>query len=373
MKSTPRIICTVTNDLSHDQRMIRICTSLSKAGYWVQLVGRKRARSKPLQQQSFEQKRLSCWFEKGKLFYLEYNIRLFLYLLLADFDAICSVDLDTILPGFIISNIKGKKCIYDAHEYFTETPEVVRRPMIKKIWEALANIAIPRVDVAYTVGEGLAEIFEKRYHKSFSVIRNVPFYQKEIANPTQNIILYQGVLNEGRGLEQAIEAMQYIENVELWIAGEGDLSNVLRQKVSDLQLEHKIKFLGYLNPKALHQITLQAKIGLNLLENRGLSYYYSLANKAFDYIQAAVPAIHMNFPEYQQLNQSDPTALLISDLNIVTIVEAIQSLLNNDTLYHKLKHNCLVRKEIYTWEQEEKKLLDFYRILLPLDKSHRLN
>ncbi|MFN7118057.1 MAG: glycosyltransferase [Saprospiraceae bacterium] len=363
--SVRRIICTVTNDLSYDQRMQRICNSLAQAGYQVQLVGRRLKTSKPFYNQYFTHKRISCWFTKGKLFYIEYNIRLLFYLFFEKYDIVCSVDLDTILPGLIISRLRGKKVVYDAHEYFTETPEVVHRPFTKHIWEAVARFAIPRVDVAYTVGAALAAIFAKRYQKNFNVIRNVPFYQSKITQTTKNIILYQGVLNEGRGLEQAIRAMQYIEDAELWLAGEGDLSTFLRKQVTDYQLENKVKFLGYLLPEALRNITLQAKIGLNLLENRGLSYYYSLANKAFDYIQAAVPSIQMNFPEYQSINQQYEVFTLINDLEIETIVKKIQELLQNETLYDKLQQNCIIAKNIYTWQNEEKKLLKLCQQLYP--------
>lgn len=366
----PQILCTVTNDLTYDQRMIRICTSLTNAGYRVQLVGRKRQNSKPLTRQPFEQKRFNCWLEKGKLFYLEYNIRLLFYLLFIKYDIVCSVDLDTILPGLIISRLKRKKCIYDAHEYFTETPEVVRRPVVKRVWEWVAAFAIPRVDAAYTVGEGLATLFEKRYKKAFDVIRNMPFYQDAIAKPDQNIILYQGVLNEGRGLEQVILAMQTIENATLWLAGEGDLSTVLRKQVADLQLESKVKFLGYLPPVELQKVTLQAKIGLNLLENRGLSYYYSLANKAFDYIQAGIPSIQMNFPEYQQLNKRYETFILINDQDIDTLKNAIQELVKNPILYDELHDNCLKARQMLIWEKEEVKLSSIYKNIIPLDLLH---
>ncbi|MBK7870204.1 MAG: glycosyltransferase [Saprospiraceae bacterium] len=344
--------------------MIRICTSLAHSGYKVLLIGRLRKNSVSLINRPFQQKRLKCWFEKGKFFYIEYNIRLFFYLLFVKFDAICAVDLDTILPGLLVSKIRRKPCVYDAHEYFTETPEVVRRPIIKYIWEMIAKFAILRVDIAYTVGEELAKVFEQRYKKKFFVIRNLPFRREEIVNPTRNIILCQGVLNEGRGLEQAIEAMQTLENSELWLAGEGDLSAFLRQKVIHLQLENKVKFLGYLHPKELHEITLQAKIGLNLLENRGLSYYYSLANKAFDYIQAGIPSIHMNFPEYYKINEKHDVFLLIDDLNPENIKQSIRDLLEDEALYNKLTKNCLKAKEIFIWEKEENKLIEIYNNLL---------
>ena len=103
-----KILLTVTNDLTYDQRMQRICTSLANAGYEVQLTGRKLSNSKPLRTFSFQQKRLFCWFKKGKFFYLEYNIRLFFYLLFAKMDVICAIDLDTILPAFFVSKIRRK-------------------------------------------------------------------------------------------------------------------------------------------------------------------------------------------------------------------------------------------------------------------------
>ena len=360
-----RIICTVTNDLTYDQRMIRICSSLAKAGYKVLLVGRKRPSSIELNKQPFEQKRLNCFFQSGKLFYLEYNIRLFLYLLFSPFDILCAVDLDTILPCLYASKWKRKLCVYDAHEYFTEVPEVVRRPAIKKVWERIANHAIPKIPNCYTVGPELANIFEKTYGPKFETIRNVPFSQKEEAKPSAPpVILYQGALNEGRGLEQAIQAMKHLEGVELWLAGEGDLSQPLRQLVQEEDLATKVRFLGFVPPNKLKDITLKASIGLNLLENKGLSYYYSLANKAFDYIQAGVPSITMDFPEYRSLNEEYATFILLDVLSAEKIAESILQLLEDKDLYHQLRLNCLEAKQVLTWEQESEKLLAFYANLL---------
>ena len=367
----PRILCTVTNDLTYDQRMIRICGSLARAGYEVLLVGRRRPASRPLRKEPFEQKRLSCFFDKGKLFYLEYNLRLFFFLLATPFDVVCSVDLDTILPGFLSSRIKGKPCVYDAHEYFTEVPEVVRRPAVKRIWEGVARFTIPRLAYAYTVGPGLARLLEERYGTPFAVIRNVPL---PIAGPPKSpeptagapIILYQGALNEGRGLEWAIEAMQEVEGAVLWLAGEGDLSANLRRRVQELGLESKVQFLGFIPPNELQALTSKAYIGLNLLENKGLSYYYSLANKAFDYIQAGVPSLNMAFPEYIQLQQEFGVFILLESLSAPAISRAIDGLLRDEEKYQRIRSNCLEAGKSLNWEKEEKRLLAFYQqISLP--------
>jgi len=359
----PHIICTVTNDLTYDRRMQRICRSLVKGGYRVTLVGRQRLDSEPLRKESYEQLRLRCRYNKGKLFYLDYNWRLLRYLLSHPFDIVNAVDLDTLLPGFWASRIKKKACVYDAHEYFTEVPEVVRRPLVKRTWELAARLTIPRLRYAYTVGPALAEALQQHYNTPFAVIRNVPLQEKATpeANPSgAPVILYQGALNEGRGLEYAVKAMVHLKEAELWLAGEGDLSASLRYLVRDLGLEDRVHFLGFILPENLKLITQQASIGLNLLESRGLSYYYSLANKAFDYIQAGVPSIHMAFPEYRRINEQQRVFHLIHELTVDSVRLAIERLLQDQAYYHQLQQNCLSAREIYTWEQEEAALLDFY-------------
>ncbi len=364
-----KILFTVTNDLSYDQRMNRICNSLAINGFEVTLLGRKKRNSIPLDQKTFFQARLNCWLQRGKLFYLEYNFRLFFYLLFHRFDIVGSVDMDTLLPGFLAAKLKGKICVFDAHEYFTEVPEVVNRPLTKWLWEALGNFIIPRLKYAYTVSESLQKIFTKKYGISFGLIRNIASQEMDSANQaaamrTSKIILYQGVLNEGRGLEQMIEAMSHIQNAQLWLVGEGDLSQKLKTLTKKFDLENRVKFLGYLKPKALKQVTLNAYIGLNLLENKGLSYYYSLANKTFDYIHAGLPAIHPNFPEYKKIIQKTEVGLLVNDLALTTLVEAVNRLLSEDVFYNQLKANCLKAKTIFNWEKEQKRLIKFYQKIL---------
>ena len=364
------IYLTVSNDLSYDQRMIRICNSLSSAGYQVCLVGRKKAKSIPLKSEIFQQKRLFCFFQKGKLFYLEYNLYLFFFLLFRKYDALCAVDLDTIGPLFLLKIIRRKPLIYDAHEYFTEVPEVVDRPLTKSVWEWLAHLTIPNIKHCYTVGPKLAQIFSERYGPSFQVIRNVPTSKAvhkqvspglPVVEKGDQILLYQGALNMGRGLECCLEAMNLLPtNVKLWLVGEGDLSETLRKQAKDLALEARVYFLGFRPPVELPAITQKAHLGLNLLENKGLSYYYSLANKCFDYIQAGLPAIHMDFPEYRALFEEFPAFLLLPELKSKVLATAITTLLTDQEIYKKMQENCKLAANVWNWEKEEKVLLDFY-------------
>jgi hypothetical protein len=90
--------------------------------YW--LVEKEKGRLS-LTPQAFKQKRLNCFFEKGFLFYTEYNLRLFFFLLFQKADIICAIDLDTILPVYFVTALKKQKRVYDAHELFTEQKEVI--------------------------------------------------------------------------------------------------------------------------------------------------------------------------------------------------------------------------------------------------------
>ena len=361
-----KILFCVSNDLSSDQRMIRICSSLSAAGYEVALIGRKLPDSSALQKRNFEQIRLYCFFKSGKMFYLEYNFRLLIFLLFRKTDAICAIDLDTILPAFLSSKIRNKICIYDAHEYFTEVPEVIRRPFVKQVWELVAKMTIPSIKYCYTVGNALAAELSKKYKVDFLVIRNVSRkrdseIESELSNVPMPFILYQGAMNEGRGVHLAIEAMRFIEGYHLVLAGDGDLFGQLKKHCTDLGLDDRIKFLGKVSPERLAALTPKASLGLHLLENSGLSYYLSLANRTFDYIRAAVPAVHPDFPEYRNLIEMYKIGALLESYDPKLIAEQILNILANEEQYQFMKKECFRAAEDLCWENEEPVLINFYR------------
>jgi len=356
------VLFTVINDLTYDQRMQKICATLAKSGWEVTLVGRKLPASVPLTSSGYSQKRLSCFFLKGKLFYLEYNIRLFFYLLFSKREVIGAVDADTLLPCFLVSKIRSLKLVFDAHEYFSEVPELAERPMTKKVWQWVEQTFIPAVKNKYTVSESLAAEFETKFNTSFEVIRNMPF--KSLSEPEfsdEKFILYQGALNEGRALEQLIVAMHHIP-IKLKIAGEGDLSNALREFVIKEGLSSKVVFLGFVSPLELTKLTARAYLGYNLLTNKGLSYYYSLSNKFFDYLQACIPSINPDFPEYKKIIEQYQVGIICHP-DSETIVAEVNRILANEHFYHNLQTECIRTRHLFTWENEADKLIKLYETL----------
>lgn len=317
-----------------------------------------------LETSTFKQVRLNCFSQKGPVFYFEFNIRLFLYLLFKKADLICAIDLDTILACYFASWMKGCKRVYDAHEYFTEQKEVATRPQIKRIWLAIERFTVPKFPWGYSVNQWIADTLNSQYNTAFQVVRNLPlFYPLPESVETEKFILYQGAVNVGRCFEQLIPAMKWVD-ANLVIYGTGNFINQTKSIIYKELLDNKIQINKPISPANLRAITCTASIGITLFDDLGLSQVHSLANRFFDYAMAGIPQLCVNFPEYQALNQQHEVALLISDTQPQTIAAALNKLLSDHVLYERLRNNCLEARKGWNWETEETHLIAYYQQIL---------
>jgi glycosyltransferase involved in cell wall biosynthesis len=355
------IVC-VSNDLSTDQRVHKTCLTLQKCGYWVVEVGRLLPDSLPLQRPYFVLRK-KLQFRSGPFFYAELNIRLFLYLLSAEVDLIFANDLDTLPAAFLAAKLRNKRLIYDTHEFYTETPELVHRPVTQAIWRTIENFAFPRLTDIITVNESIAKLYSDKFNKKIHVCRNIPLSVASTSHikkedlgisSDKKVILYQGALNVGRGLEWVLAAMPLIENAILLIIGDGDIRKKLQQQTKRLGVEDKVVFLGRIDSNKLAEYTPLADIGLCLLEEKGLSYYYSLPNRVFDYLNAGVPILATDFPEITKIVKTHKTGMLINHYEADYLAKVINEML---TVPLDTAHFKNISKEL-SWEKEEKVLVE---------------
>ncbi len=349
--------------------MDRICTSLVRAGHEVVLVGRALPTSKPLPEKPYRQQRLVCKYLAGKRFYAEYNYRLWRTIRRWKYDAVCSVDLDTLLAGVWLTRSGKQKLVFDAHEWFSETPEVVGRPLIRGVWRGLARALVPKTDARYTVAPMLAGQLAEDYGVPFATVRNLPlatttFSPAESPPPTgRRVLLYQGMLNPGRGLETMIRALAQLPDCELWLVGAGPELGAARRCSEALGCQDRVWFAGFRPPEELPAITRQAWLGLNLLDAVSPSYYYSLANKALDYVQARLPSVQMNFPEYHAIQQQYGCYLLLDKLAAGDLADQVRKLAASPAAYDQLVYGCVRAATELVWEKEEEVLLAIWEKL----------
>ena len=358
-----KIIVSVTNDLVTDQRVHKVCTSLQTFGYDVMLVGRLYANSLKVEGRTYATKRMKLFFKKSVLFYAEYNIRLFLLLLFKKTDSLLSNDLDTLPANYLVSILRRKKLYYDSHEYYTEVPELVDRSFVKKFWETVEGMILPRLKATYTVSETVAKAYKEKYNVQMQVIRNFPRLSAEeenreghVFNRGQHIILYQGVVNVHRGLEEMIEAMKYVSNAVFYIIGRGDIAEKLRAYVIASEMEDRVKISGMVPFERLPVVTKAASIGVSLEKPVGLNYTYALPNKLFDYIHAEIPVLVSPLPEIQKIMQEFKIGEVIESHDPKEIAEKLNQLLTDNNKRELLKSQLKLAKKKYCWENEEVKL-----------------
>lgn len=361
----------VINDLSTDQRVDKMCTTLLELGFEVMLVGRKKTDSMPLDSRPYRMHRMRLLFEKGPLFYAEYNIRLFLLLLFRKTDLLVSNDLDTLLANYLVSRMRKKPLVYDSHEYFTETPEVIHRPLVRKTWKGIERSIFPKLKHVFTVNESLAEIFSKEYGVNVKAVRNVPYKNKfkpassrdDLALPAgKPIILLQGAgINIQRGAEELVMAMQYIENALLLVIGGGDVMPELQRLADELSLGDKIMFLPRQPYSRLIEYTANADLGITIDKDTNLNYRYSLPNKLFDYIHAGVPVLASPLVEIRKIIEEYRVGDIIESHDPRAIAGKIEEMLADRRKMELWKENCKFASDQLCWEKEKKIVEDVYR------------
>lgn len=359
-----KILIIANSDLTFDQRLQRIGRSLVGAGFQVKIIGRRFLHSIDLQTETFEQERLDLWFQKGKLAYIELNIRLILKMLPSSFQILCSVDLDTLPAAWVLKKCRPVKLVFDAHEHMEEVPEVFDRPVTKWIWNQVGVRLLPAVDMAYTVSQSLVKEFRRLYQKDFGLVRNIAQLQPdefEIPSPFgKGYWVFLGAVNRGRGLEEFLEVLPST-NRKLVILGTGDRLKAIKQLVLEKGMEHLVEFAGKVKPNEARTILQHAWAGLNLLTDEGLSYRYSLANKFFDYVHAGIPQICIDFQEYKWLNQEFEVAVLTS--LEVSHLRAATELISMPVIQENCRHNAKNASLKWNWEKESAELISLYQKL----------
>ena len=366
-----RVIVSVINDLVTDQRVNKSCLTLQKMGYEVLLVGRKQRKSPPMDERPYLTHRMKLLFEKGPLFYAEYNTRLFFFLLFHKTNLLLSNDLDTALPNYFISKLKGIKMIYDSHEYFTETPELVGRPRVQKVWKRIEGFVVPRLKEMITVCDSIADLFHEKYGVKCHVVRNIPPKaalppkgdKKALNLPDdKRLLVLQGSgINIQRGAEELVEAMQYLDDCFLMIIGGGDVLPVLKQMAMDLHIEDRVRFLPRMSYAEMMSYTQLAELGFVLDKDTNLNYRFCLPNKLFDFIQAGVPIVASNLVEVGKIIRKYDIGLFIPDHDPKSIAATIRKGLDDAESRSRWQQGLAQAAEELCWENEQQTLIEIYK------------
>lgn len=364
-----KIITSAFSNLYTDQRIEKVCKTLYDNGYPIELIGNDWGGNEKMER-PYPFSRIELKSTSLKTAYFEFNWKLYKQLKKkADKDTILHAnDIDALLPNYLIAKKLNIPLVFDSHEIFTEMPSVQNR-FSQKFWRLLEGNILPKVEFMMTESQSYAEWFHEKYKVDPVVVRNIPRKIQSVAEFPDNqpkVILYQGAVNQSRGIDKAIIAMHSIKNAVLKIAGDGPLKKTYENLVIQEGLQDKVFFLGKLKPENLREVTKTADAGFSLEENNGVSYFYSLPNKVCDYIQSRVPLVMINFPEMQRIKNQFDIGEIITDHKPQTIETAINKVLKRGRKDYRNELDKAA--DVFCWENEEMKILQLFE-----KASHKLS
>jgi glycosyltransferase involved in cell wall biosynthesis len=287
-----------------------------------------------------------------------------------NYDIYHSNDLNTLPQGWISAKwrLKPKKLVYDSHEVQTS-----RTGYDSPLHGKLEAFLIKKIDEMIVENNTRAKYNEDLYGFYPHVVHNYPFKQlkntqvekidlHQVLNipEDEKILLYQGGIQTGRGLDKLIKATPDFNEGVVVLIGDGKIKNELQAMVKEMNLEEKVKFLPKVPLSDLPKYTRNGYLGFQVLNNVCFNHYSASSNKLFEYMMAGVPVVACDFPEIKRVVEGDKTGITVDSHDPKQIAAAVNTMLADEKLREEFSENSLKASGKYNWEKEKPSFLEIY-------------
>lgn len=361
MSDKKKVIITFLGNIDYDTRCNNLFNTLDSQGFDVEFIGFDWLTENF---KSVKGKRTVYKLSKKPIsifFYIKFYSTLKLHLLSKKFDIIFAEDLYCLPVCVVVAKMKKAKVIYDCRELFGFLAGLKNKKLVQKFWSIIEKLFINKANLVLTTGEMDSEFIRNHYQITNDlVIRNLPLYRKTDSpfdyysalkiEKSKKVLLYQGVVLHGRGLKMIFDFLQTTNDFVLVVAGGGEMLSFYRDLAEKLHISEKVFFIGKIPQEKLISYTTGAFIGLALIENISLSYYYALPNKLFEYIMAEIPVIATDLPQMKKIIDEFKVGLTIKENDIEQIKQSLYKLKDDESYYNQLKYNCRIASQTLNWE-----------------------
>ncbi|MEG9296032.1 glycosyltransferase family 4 protein [Mangrovibacillus sp. Mu-81] len=279
-------------------------------------------------------------------------------------------DPEMLLFGLLLKR-KGKKVIYDIHE---DVPRQILskkwipnyiRSLVSKAFEVFEDYCAKRFDTLITATSHIKKRFDTVHARVYNV-NNYPLLN-ELHSPSNNKIAkdtfsFVGGINEIRGIQQMVEAIEVSSAGKLTLAGKFSKQSVL-ENMKCLKGWSKIQYNGFMNRQEVSNLLASSYAGL-VLYHPEPNHINAQPNKMFEYMSAGIPVIASNFPLWREIIETNDCGICVDPLKPQEIAAAMDEILINPNVSEEFGRNA--RKAIetkYNWNIEEQILFQAYENL----------
>ena len=287
-------------------------------------------------------------------------------------DVVHAHDVNTLPTAWLAARLSRARLVYDAHEISTSREGY---SSFRKLVGLVEKALMPSADGTITTTEARAKFFARAYGINRPVVlQNRPREQRPQAserirqemglNEPWPIVLYQGGVQQGRGLERLARVAAQVPGAYFVFIGGGRLDASLRQIAQELRLEDRVRFIPTVSLADLPSYTASADIGVQPIENTCLNHYTTDSNKLFEYVQAGLPVIASDLPEIRRIVRQHDLGLLVPAGNSEALAVALRRMVGDAKLRAHHAARARTAAPALSWEVQEHLLVELYHRIL---------
>lgn len=287
-------------------------------------------------------------------------------------DVVHAHDVNTLPTAWLAARLSRARLVYDAHEISTSREGY---QSFRRLAASVERFVMPRADGTITTTDRRAAFFARAYGVPRPlVLQNRPRKQTVTGGTRIRdelgldrpwpIVLYQGGLQPGRGLDRIVDAAARVPEAWFVFIGGGRMAPELEGQVRALGLEGRVRFIPTVSLEDLPSYTESADIGVQAIENTCLNHSTTDSNKLFEYVAAGLPVVASRFPEIRKVISEFDLGLLIRSDDTAALTEAINKLVKDEQLRDHYASNARQAAGVLNWEAQEGTLLDLYEAVL---------
>jgi glycosyltransferase involved in cell wall biosynthesis len=285
-------------------------------------------------------------------------------------DAVHAHDVAMLVPGYIAAKLSRARLVYDSHELATGVP-YRSRPWALLV-AAIERLIVPRCEAVLTVSDGISERLRERYSLASSptVVRNLcdlpppgavaaPDLRRELGIGDAPLVLHQGAVAADRGCETLARAIAEVDGAHLLFLGaEGPYADRLQALAVGLGLDGRVHFRPPVPLDSLLSCTVQADVGVSLLEGTCENHRLALPNKVFEYMAAGVPVLVSALPELERFLSEYPIGCAVDPSDPSAVSRALNEVMSVNGRAES--GTGLRRATAPSWDREAVRLLSVY-------------